>query len=96
MANAEEKRHMDRVADMGCIVCRDFHHVYSPAAIHHIGNGTMGKRASNYEVLPLCPMHHQHGGYGIAVHAGRKAWEAAYGTERELLERVNNELGYRD
>lgn len=87
-----EHEHMGRVAAIGCIVCRNLGLGDSPAAIHHIGNGTMGKRASNYEVIPLCPAHHQHGGHGVAVHAGRKAFEAKYGTERELLEQTRREL----
>ena len=45
----------------------------------------MGKRASNQEAIPLCAQHHRLGGYGIAVHAGRKAWEHNFGTEQELL-----------
>lgn len=78
-----EKAHLNRVAEMGCIICK------RPAEIHHIGNGAMGKQASNYEVIPLCPEHHRTGGYGVAVHAGRKAWEANFGSERDLLEKVN-------
>jgi hypothetical protein len=31
-------------------------------------------------------MHHQHGGYGVAFHAGKKAFEERFGTETELLE----------
>ena len=53
----------------------------------------MGKRASNHEVIALCPNHHRHGGHGVAVHAGRKAFEARYGTEKELLEQTRRELG---
>lgn len=77
-----EKIWMSRVAELGCIVCGQ------PAEIHHIGNGTMGKRASNFEVIPLCHLHHRTGGHGVAVHAGRKTWESIYGTERDLLEQV--------
>ena len=55
MATKEEKEHMGRVASMGCVICRNLGLGESPAEVHHIGNGTMGKRASNYEVIPLCP-----------------------------------------
>lgn len=87
-----EREHMSRVASMGCIVCSNMGFPCSPAEVHHINNGTMGKRASNYEVIPLCPPHHRTGGYGVAVHAGRKAWEQNFGTERDLLELVNSLL----
>ena len=77
-----EQQWLNRVAELGCIICQ------RPAEIHHIGNGTMGKRASNFEVIPLCCEHHRTGGHGVAVHAGRRTWEAIHGTERELLEQV--------
>ena len=61
----------------------------TPAEIHHIrhGNG-MGQRASNYESIPLCHIHHRTGGYGVAIHAGQKEFEKLYGSESELLEQV--------
>lgn len=87
-ATAKEKRHLNKVASMGCIVCCNLGLGETPAEIHHIGNGTMSKRASNYEAIPLCPIHHRTGGYGLAVHSGRKVWESAFGTEQELLEQT--------
>ena len=80
-----ESKHMSKVASLGCIACVNSDFGETPAEIHHIGNGTMGKRAGNYEVIPLCHAHHRTGGYGIAVHSGRKAWESEHGTEQELL-----------
>lgn len=50
-----EKAHLNSVAELGCIVCSNMGFMGSAAEIHHIGNGTMGKRASNYEIIPLCP-----------------------------------------
>jgi len=84
-ATVKEKKHLDRVAGMGCIACVNSGFGETEAEIHHISNGTMGKRASNFEVIPLCHAHHRTGGYGIAVHSGRKAWESEHGTEQELL-----------
>ena len=87
------KERFDKLAQMGCIVCRVFHDAPEvPTTIHHIGNGTMGKRSPDERTIPLCLIHHQHGGYGIAVHAGRKAFEAQYATEAELLEWTNKAL----
>ena len=88
-----EKEHLDRVAGLGCIVCRNLGHGETPTHVHHIRTGKgMGQRASNYETIPLCPVHHQNGGYGVAIHAGQKTWESNFGTELELLEQVKMEL----
>ena len=78
MATKDERDHMGRVADLCCVVCRNEGLGNTPAMVHHIGNGTMGKRASNYEVIPLCPAHHQCGGHGVAVHAGHGDTTHAY------------------
>lgn len=81
-----ESEHISAVVSQGCIACRLTGIEGSQAEYHHIGNGTMGKRASNYEGIALCPIHHRQGGYGVAVHSGRKAFEAVFGTEQELLQ----------
>ena len=82
-----EKEHLNRVAELGCIICG------SPAEIHHIRAGVgMGRRSSNYEAIPLCHVHHRTGGYGVAYHAGRKGFENNFGTECELLEKMQKML----
>lgn len=94
MTTKAEKMHLYRVAALGCIVCRNAELGETPAEIHHIRAGQgMSQRASNYETIPLCPFHHRQGGHGAAVHAGRQAWEANYGTELELLAQVRELLG---
>ena len=92
MAKKVETNHMNKVVSLGCIVCLNNGYYDTPAEIHHIGNQAMGKRASNYETIPLCPIHHRTGGYGQAVHAGRKSFEDTFGTEQELLEQVRGML----
>ena len=78
-----DREYLSRVAEYGCIICR------RPAQIHHIRKGVgMGQRNDNRNVLPLCPDHHQHGGWGVAIHAGQQTWEKIYGTETELLEKL--------
>jgi hypothetical protein len=50
---ADEKRHMDRVAALGCLLCGQ------PAQLHHVREGQgMSQRASNFLVVPLCEPHH--------------------------------------
>lgn len=78
---------MDRVARLGCALCRRYGHHDTPAELHHPRTGTgAGRRASNLDVIPLCPHHHRSS--NEALHAmGRKAFERHHGvTELELLE----------
>jgi len=83
-----DRDYLGRVASLGCIVCSNLGWYDTPSEIHHIGNGAMGKRASNREVIPLCFEHHRGGNIGAAVHAGRESFENNFGTEQELLEQV--------
>jgi hypothetical protein len=87
---AAEKRHMDKVASLGCIVCKWHHGVYSPAVIHHIDGKT--KPEAHFNVLPLCPLHHnskEDNEHYTSRHDFKNRFEARYGTEQELLGRVN-------
>ena len=84
MATKAERMHMDRVAQLGCYVCK------APATLLHIrnnGNGNvgMGRRSSHFEVIPLCYEHHQ-GNTGI--HLDKKNFIKKYGTEKEILDNV--------
>lgn len=85
-----EKIHMDKVAQLGCIICSDFLGAEdSPAELHHLREGQgQSQRSSNYEVIPLCPAHHRLGGEGVAFHASPDQFRSLYGTETELLTKV--------
>lgn len=77
---AAEKRHLSRVAAIGCIICG------GPAEIHHPRFAAgMSQRASNWLAIPLCPEHHRQGEFGHAVHNGQETFERNYGREVELL-----------
>lgn len=83
---ARESNYKNKVAALGCCVCRNLGYGPTPAAIHHIRHGQgAGQRASDYLIIPLCPEHHQHGGPGVALHAGQAQWESLYGSELDLL-----------
>ena len=88
--NSKEKKHMDRVSQLGCIVCylQGFYGV--PAEIHHIEGKT--KIDTHFKVLPLCFEHHRMGSdmEPISRHPYKARFEKAYGTENELLELVNS------
>lgn len=88
-----ERKFLDRVAAMGCLICRKLGYPDSPACIHHQRSGVgKAQRASNYQVIPLCHFHHQ-GQEGIH-HMGLRAWEKHFGiTEVELVAQVQHEVG---
>jgi hypothetical protein len=89
MATKDEKKSLDKIARLGCILCSTILGFEdTPAELHHIRRA--GKRATS-PVIPLCPEHHRGNG---GIHGlGRKSFEAKYGiTEEELLERVNKRL----
>jgi len=91
----DERQHYDKLAQLGCIACHVLGAGYSPAEIHHIksGNAGIGKKSHWSLAIPLCALHHRNGNYGTAIHAGKKAFEAAVGmTEVELLNETLNRL----
>lgn len=91
---AAERRHVERVVSMHCIVCRNEGLGESEAEYHHVRFlGSMGKRAPHKAGIPLCPSHHRTGGKGVAYHAAPWTFEAAYGTEEMLLRQTYEELG---
>lgn len=87
-----QRRHMDLVASLGCVACRNLGYGASPAELHHIRSGVgMGQRAKHTEVLPLCPRHHR-ASYPTGFHAAPKSWQIEHGSELELIEQINNEI----
>lgn len=52
-ATKAQRAYMDRVAQLGCLLCRQ------PAQLHHVREGAgMAQKSSNWLVVPLCPSHH--------------------------------------
>jgi hypothetical protein len=50
---AAERRHMQRVAEIGCLICG------GPATLHHVtSDGYKRIARSHQRVVPLCPKHH--------------------------------------
>jgi hypothetical protein len=82
----DEKKHLDSVAQLGCIVCAKLGYGETPAEIHHPRKGVgLALRASHYDAIPLCPEHHrgQSGVHGM----GTKGFAKHYGfDESDLLE----------
>lgn len=94
-----EAIHLDRVAALGCVVCRNIGLGYMPAQVHHLrhdpytgGKLGLSQRAPHAWTIPLCPTHHQYGGFGVAYHAGPREFERNYGCEIDLWNQTEQEL----
>lgn len=88
MTTVDQKKHMNRVAELGCAVCRRMGYEGTPAELHHPRRGTgLGQRASNYDVIPLCPEHHRGktGVHGLGTKGFPKHWGF---DEADLLDDV--------
>lgn len=90
MSTKAEKRYMNRVAELGCVVCRMLGYGSTPAQLHHVREGQgMAQRAQNWLVIPLCPEHHQ-GKTG--VHGDRSAMRQLKVDELDLLSQTIQDL----
>jgi hypothetical protein len=89
MKKADKERY-EKLAELGCIVCKLFEDEWSPIDVHHI-NGRTGN--GNQETLGLCFYHHREGS-NCESHVSRHPWltefEQRYKTEAELLEITND------
>ena len=83
---------MDRVRDLGCIICRQQGKGRRPCEIHHVYGKT--KKDAHFKVLPLCFEHHRMGSdkEPISRHPYKARFVAAYGTEESLLDLVDDLL----
>ena len=88
--NKVERERLKTISEMPCYACFiDGKEVSSE--VHHIRNHTgMGLRPSHFDTIPLCSGHHRTN--KISVHLGKKEFERRYGTEQEILEKVNREI----
>lgn len=84
-ATAAERRHMDRVAALGCILCRRLGvHQSGKTDLHHIREGQgAAQRAPNWLVVPLCHDGCHQGRCGI--HGDRSMLRIAKADELDLL-----------
>lgn len=92
MTTKAEAEHLNRLHRLGCIACHNQGYMTDPEIHHPRYLAGMGQKASHWDAIPLCPIHHRTGGYKVAIHAGQKAWEAKFGTEAELLAQVKDLL----
>lgn len=84
-----ERDHLERVASIGCILCKYLGMGYVPAVCHHIES--VRDEISDWLVLPLCTDHHTgaNGVHGLR----RRGFEARYKlSELDLLGLTIKEL----
>ena len=80
-----EKLHLNRVAALGCYLCRHLGYGETPAQVHHIREGQgMGQRASHWLTCPLCEAHHANSSPD-GIHGQRRAWKLAGVDEMDAL-----------
>jgi hypothetical protein len=92
MATKNEKNALNKIAELGCIICAEILGIEggSAAELHHVRR--YGAVRSTSPILPLCPEHHR-GNSGIHG-LGVKRFEREYKIScEELLERVSQKLG---
>ena len=92
--NADERRHMERVQQLGCLACW-IEGIVAPAEIHHVTDGS--RRLGHRYVIPLCSWHHRGQSetgmrpsdaeslFGPSLAHDKASFTRHYGTERELL-----------
>ena len=96
-----EAERIEAMKRLGCVACAVLGIPYIDTEIHHILNG--GKRMGHWFTIPLCAGHHQ-GRFTalqrdllepkqqVGLSDGRKLFNAIYGSEKQLWERVQDRL----
>ncbi len=91
--NVQQKKRMNNLVRVGCMVCKIEFGIYTEPEIHHLRDRLgIGQRKNHDRTIPLCPEHHRLGGYGIARHDSLQEWEKRHGAEADLLEMVDTVL----
>ena len=85
-----EKERLQTIAEMPCYACFQ-DGVEMQSEVHHIRKHTgLSIRPEHKFTIPLCAKHHRFG--KVSVHLGKKAFVERYGTEQEILKKVNREI----
>jgi len=88
--NKVERERLKTIGEMPCYACFQEGKEVS-SEVHHIRKHTgMGLRPSHFDTIPLCSGCHRTN--KISVHLGKREFERRYGTEQEILEKVNREI----
>lgn len=74
------QRHMGRVQAVGCVACICLGHGATPAQVHHIREGRIGR--NDFLTIPLCAEHHT--GTHQSVHMRKAELLRAIGVQSEF------------
>ncbi len=80
MKGRAEKKHLERVSNLGCLVCD------APANVHHIRTERI---KNDFLTIPLCREHHQG---DFSIHMSKRQFENIYGSELHLLAETLKQL----
>lgn len=76
--------YMGDVKCLPCAVCG----APPPSIAHHCIHGRFStKRASDFDVIPLCTFHHDHG-HPEAIHTNKAAWAAKHGPDTGFIQQT--------
>ncbi len=92
MSTVSEQHHKDKVARLGCVVCRRLGFVATPGQLHHVAEGS-GLR-SDFSIAPLCLEHHEgaSGLHGMGPKAFIRLYRVPGESEYGLLVWTNEDL----
>jgi hypothetical protein len=102
-----DRRRFELLQEVGCVACLiedelqgQLRLSLTPSDVHHLLSG--GRRKGHQSTIPLCPWHHRGVGamglwqtralYGPSMATEPRAFRDRYGTQAELLARVEREL----
>ena len=81
----EALRYMRAVKALPCVCCRS----PGPNDAHHCQSGRYGKaKASDFDVIPLCPRHHRQEYGPGAYHYSKREWESLHGPDYSYIEQT--------
>ncbi len=96
-----EAERIAAILRLGCVACAQLGLPNVASDVHHIVEGN--RRLGHWYTLPLCPGHHRKVwtleqmevipvDIRVSIADGTKAFEAIYGTEREMWSKVQHRL----
>lgn len=89
--NIETKKRFNAISELGCIVCREQHGIFTPPLVHHLTgleNGRKtGRKAPDDKTIGLC-LHHHTGFLGVHT-LGKRAWEEQFASQEYYLALTN-------
>lgn len=107
MTGSRDLKRYDALREMGCVACRSERGLVGilPAEVHHlVDKGYRKHSGGNQATIPLCHWHHRgepiidhsvtwmRNMFGPSMRLESKEFAKVYGTQRELLARVNEML----